>query len=350
MKPAGRIGVKEIARMTNVSIATVDRVLHNRPGVSPATEKKIKAIIKKYDYQPNILARTLASRKILKLATLIPYVSKETTYWQGPLDGIVQGEHEVRQFGITVDRYFFDLNDNRSFLEQAKKILRNKADGVLMAPHFVKDAETFSQQLSAKNIPYVYINSDVPGQGNLSYIGPHLFQSGYLGGQLADFLCKEGNNYLVINISRSPDSYYYLLNKEDGFRSYFSGRKKEKILKTDIQKTDYASIKKVLGAVLKKEKINLIFVTNSRVFYVARFLEEEKIRNIRLIGYDLIDKNISYLESGTIDFLISQKPREQAYRGILALYNKLIRGEQVEKQLFMPIDIITRENYKFYKN
>ncbi|WP_018626011.1 LacI family DNA-binding transcriptional regulator [Niabella aurantiaca] len=350
MKPAGRIGVKEIAKMTNVSIATVDRVLHNRPGVSPATEKKIRAVIRKYNYQPNILARTLATRKTLKLAALIPAVSKETTYWQAPLDGIDEAENEIRQFGIAVEKYFFDLNDAQSFVRQARKILRNKADGVLLAPHFANDAETFSRQLADKQIPFVYINSDVPGQENLSYIGPHLYQSGYLGGQLADFIGGEKSTCLVVNISRIPDSYYYLLKKEEGFRAYFEGRNKVKILKTDIQKTDYPSIKKELTALLNTHKIDLIFVTNSRVFYVARFLEERGMEHIRLIGFDMIDRNIRHLEEGTIDFLISQKPREQAYRGILALYNKLIKGADVEKQCFMPIDIITKENYRFYTN
>lgn len=348
MKSGTRIGVKDIAKMTNVSIATVDRVLHNRPGVALATEKKIKAIIKKYDYRPNILARTLASRKVIRLAILIPAVSKETSYWQAPLDGIGQAEAEVRQFGVTIEKYFFDLNDKQSFVRQTKRILKSKTDGVLMAPHFEGDAEVFSEQLTERKIPFVYINSDVPGQKSLSYIGPHLYQSGFLGGQLADFISKESSTCLIVHISKTPDSYYHLLEKEKGFRAYFSGRKKGRILKSDIQRTDYGSIKKELTAVLKSQRVDLIFVTNSRVFYVARFLEEAGIHNIRLIGFDLIDKNISCLENGRIDFIISQKPREQAYRGVMALYNKLIKGEPVEQQVFMPIDILTKENYRFY--
>ncbi len=55
-------GVKEIARRANVSIATVDRVIHNRTGVSEKTKKKFNEIIKELDYQPNILASRLASR------------------------------------------------------------------------------------------------------------------------------------------------------------------------------------------------------------------------------------------------------------------------------------------------
>ena len=62
-------GVKEIARRANVSIATVDRVIHNRIGVSEKTKAKINKIILELKYQPNLLAQRLASRKIFKLAT-----------------------------------------------------------------------------------------------------------------------------------------------------------------------------------------------------------------------------------------------------------------------------------------
>ena len=56
-------GVKEIARRANVSLATVDRVINNRGGVSKKTKEKIELIIKELNYQPNILARRLASPK-----------------------------------------------------------------------------------------------------------------------------------------------------------------------------------------------------------------------------------------------------------------------------------------------
>jgi LacI family transcriptional regulator len=59
-------GVKEIARRANVSIATVDRVLHNRKGVSKQTKEKILSIIEELNYEPNLLAQRLASRKILR--------------------------------------------------------------------------------------------------------------------------------------------------------------------------------------------------------------------------------------------------------------------------------------------
>jgi len=93
-------GVKEIARRANVSIATVDRVLHNRSGVSEKTKKKINDIIKELDYQPNILASRLASKKIISLAVLIPRVSEETDFWEAPMKGITRADSEIKKYGV----------------------------------------------------------------------------------------------------------------------------------------------------------------------------------------------------------------------------------------------------------
>ncbi|MDX2055515.1 MAG: LacI family DNA-binding transcriptional regulator [Polyangiaceae bacterium] len=54
------IGIPEIAKLCGVSIATVDRALHNRPGISEATRAKILACAKNNSYQPNLSARALS--------------------------------------------------------------------------------------------------------------------------------------------------------------------------------------------------------------------------------------------------------------------------------------------------
>ena len=96
--------------------------------------------------------------------------------------------------------------------------------------------------------------------------------------------------------------------------------------------------------------IDAVFVTNSRVMTVARYLEESSNTGILLMGYDFLEKNIEYLKKDVIDFLICQKPQEQAYKGLMSLHRKLVLSMDVEKTQFMPIDIITRENSDFYKN
>jgi LacI family transcriptional regulator len=345
------VGVKEIARRANVSIATVDRVLHNRTGVSEKTREKINSIIRDLDYQPNLLARRLASRKALRFAILIPRISDETNFWEAPLNGIEQAEAEIRPYGIRIDKYFFDQNDKHSFVQQTQLILKTDLDGVLLAPSFIEESITFTRECQKRHMPYIFIDSDIPNQKSLSYIGPDLYQSGYLAGHLINYLFDAGK-VLLVNISREIGEDHHLLRKEAGFRSYFQKvRSPKEILKIDIRETDYNSVKKYLSIMLgREEDIKAIFVTNSRVSTVAQYLEEAGITDKLVIGFDYLQENIEFLKKGVIDFLICQKPREQGYRGVMALYNTLVQHAPVEKQYFMPIDIITKENYAFYSN
>jgi LacI family transcriptional regulator len=345
-------GVKEIARRANVSIATVDRVIHNRSGVSIRTKNNILAIIQELDYKPNILARRLASKKLLHFAILIPAISQETEFWQAPLNGIEQAESEIKQYGIIIEKYFFDQNDRRTFVNQTKKILKNKVDGILLAPSFIEESLEFTKSCQVLKIPYVFINSDIPNQDSLCYIGPDLFHSGYLSAHLANYTVEKNGKILIINISKEIDNYHHLLRKEEGFRTYFrNNNSSHEIIKADIRQTDYNSVASELNKLLiTHPDVKAIFVTNSRVFSIAQFLESSSINNILLIGYDFLKENIEYLQNGSIDFLICQKPQEQGYKGIMALYQNLVLDAAVDKTYYMPIDIITKENHKFYRN
>ena len=344
-------GVKEIARRANVSIGTVDRVLNNRTGVSEKTKERIQEIIQELNYQPNILARRLASKKTLNIAVLIPAASSETKYWQAPLEGINQAETEVKPYGIVVHRYFFDQNDKHSFMLQTAEILKQSVDGVLMAPMFMEESRIFADECKKLDIPYVFINSDIPGHNSLCYVGPELHQSGCVGADLIHYLVAEQDEILIVNISREMDNLHHLLRKEEGFRDYLIKHgKKNPVVKLDIRDTSYAAVKRELSLILNSRNIKAIFVTNSRVSSVAQYLEESNTTGIKLVGYDFLEENIEYLKKGVIEFLISQKPKEQGYKGIITLYNYLVHSMLLGKSHFMPIDIITKENYAFYKN
>lgn len=91
-------------------------------------------------------------------------------------------------------------------------------------------------------------------------------------------------------------------------------------------------------------------MTNSGVSTVAKYFEEQQVKDIRLIGYDFLEDNNLHLKNKIIDLLICQKPQEQGYRGVMGLYNHLVLNTPIEKEQFMPIDIITRENYQYYSN
>jgi LacI family transcriptional regulator len=344
-------GVKEIARRANVSTATVDRVLHNRTGVSEKTKARINAIIKEMDYQPNILASRLASKKIINLAALLPAVSEETDFWSAPLSGIRRAEAEMRQYGVQVQVFLFDLNDKESFAEQIARVFEGGFHGILVSPSFIEETRTFAAECGRRKIPYVFIDSDIPDLHSLAYIGPHLRKSGYVGAKLLTYRLEPTKKVLIINISKEIDNFNYL-EIEDGFRAYFNDNSQpNEIVRIDIRETDYQSVARHLTYVFHLNKdIGAAFVTNSRVHTVASFLKNSHRTHVSLIGYDFVKENVDYLESKVIDFLICHRPDDQGYRGMMALYQKLVVNAPVTKQNYMPIDIVTRENHEFYQN
>ena len=87
MNTPERIRIKDIAKMADVSVGTVDRVIHGRSGVSEASRKRVEEILEKLNYQPNMYASALASNKKYAFACLLPQ-HEAGEYWTEVESGI----------------------------------------------------------------------------------------------------------------------------------------------------------------------------------------------------------------------------------------------------------------------
>lgn len=75
-------GIKDIARLLRVSIGTVDRALHNRPGISEATKARVLRTAEQLGYRPNLIAQSLKLNRRLSIAAILP---KHISYFFDPL-------------------------------------------------------------------------------------------------------------------------------------------------------------------------------------------------------------------------------------------------------------------------
>lgn len=348
-----KIRIKDIAGIAGVSAGTVDRVLHNRGEVSAKTRSRILDIIRDMDYHPDILASTLAARKPLNFAAVIPREKEGSPFWRYPLAGIEEGLLEIMHFGISLDKYFFDYSDRYSFLEASARMVSDSPGGVILAPVFSDDASQVIEKCNGAGIPVVLINAGICTGSYLAFVGQDSIQSGMVAGKLMHYGIGERSGIMIVNFIREHGSQEHIQRREEGFRSYFSsltGHNDINIRRLDLPDAGGTQPFVELDEALSKEGFPAgIFVTNSRVFRVARFLQEINRNDIVLIGYDLLEENKEFLRSGTIDFLISQKPREQGYLSMITLYQHLVFKKEVEKDQYLPVDIITKENLEHYK-
>lgn len=308
-------------------------------------------IVHDLNYQPDILARTLASKRNYHFAVLMPYTDKDSGFWKSPRIGLQKAYSEIEHFGVQVIEYLFNQFDRKSFRKQAERIISDKPDALLIAPVYYEETIDLVSNCQSMSIPYVFINSNIEKYNEISFVGQNSFQSGFVGAKLMCYGLEQNSNLIIINISRALNNHKHIMSRQSGFREYISQNQKHK-LKLDIFDIEDVDDEKVwirLNEIFADPgNIHGVFVTNSKVYKIARYLSEKNISHIRLIGYDLLELNLQYLENEVIHFLISQKPFEQGYNGVMALFNNVILNKEIKKEYYLPIDIITKENYKYY--
>ena len=285
------------------------------------------------------MASNLALNKKFNFAVFLPKNS-DLEYWDSPILGIKKAEEELKKFGVTLEYYYYSYN-SASFKKTAAKLLEQKYDGLLFAPIFYKESLLFLTKCKNKDIPIVMIDSNIKEVDSLAYIGQDAFQSGYLAGRLVSFDYSKKINVLIIKITREIESTSVYLQRIRGFYSFFEDHKE--FFDINFSEINLKDSKKQLNIEMF-EGITTIFIPNSRSYIIAKFLQQNGLNSVRIIGYDLLKENVTYLKEGIINFLINQKPEQQGYLGIEHLYKKVVLKENVEKTFYMPLEIILKEN------
>lgn len=343
--------IKDIAEEAKVSTGTVDRVIHNRPGVSAKTKERIKKLLDKYDFERNILASTLAFKKKYTIATLIPSNKSKKEFWYEPHKGLKFAFNEIKKYGVEGHRFYFDIFDVDSYKNALNLILESNPDGVVFAPFFYNTSLDFVEKLNSKNIPYVFINIDLEITKNLSFIGQDSFNGGYLCGKMLDISIEPTQHLAIILSKNNIDNHRAIESRVEGFLNFFKQKgTEENIKKIYVERFNLTEVRKVLtNELIKDNLIKGLFIPSSASFIVAKFLDSVDLSNIHTVGFDAHQYNLEYLKKGTIDFVIDQNPFEQGYMGVKILFEYLLLKKSPEPKYNSPMIIVTKENLEYFK-
>jgi LacI family transcriptional regulator len=284
-------------------------------------------------------------------------------YWDAPWRGIEKAARELKQYGINVVTYPYCLTQVESFRKQAQAATQSSPDGILVAPLFYRESLAFFEQWQQQQIPYVMFNTYIAEVQSLSYVGQDSYQSGFLAGKLVQFGQSQPGTLLIAHIGEDIANSLHVTQKEKGFRDYFAQvtagqaatyssqpEKHYTILSIDLPESSDPAFARQFTQLLDEEQAQLkgIFVSTSKAYEIAPYLRAYHREDIRLVGYDLLEKNIHFLNENVIDFIINQNPKKQGYRGIYALADQLVFKKEVQPVKYLPLDIITKENLQYY--
>lgn len=281
------------------------------------------------------------------MAVFLPDSKDSNDYWHYPLLGVRQAIEEISDHGINIEYHFFDLNDEQDFIQKGNSLVALSPDVVITAPMFEGYQNEVFSQFEKKHIKYALIDSDVADSSRISFVGQHSARSGQVAGRLMATLAGAGSDVLIANVLTGSDITPVIQKRIEGFKNHISthmpgsGILEAKIPLTETNPVDF--IRK-----LRDAKVKGIFVPGSRAHVVASHLKRNNLDEIKIVGYDLIDRNIQHLKDGNIEFLISQRPVKQGYHGVMSLFNHLIKKQLEQENIILPIDIILKENVDDY--
>lgn len=337
------ITIKQIAEYTNTSRGTVDKVLHNRPGVNENTRKKVLAAIEELNYSPNFIGKALVlNNKPIKIGIIV--TPDYNYYIQEVIRGINSASEEYTPLGISVDTRILASVDPKEEIQLLDQLYESGCKGIAVFPIDDEEVKAKINQLCDKGIAIVTFNSQVEGIGGLCFIGQNNYRAGRTVGSLLKRILPHNGKVAVI-ISTN-----LLTGHELRYRGMVD-KLSESNLNTQIvdiaeayddEDICYVQTKRICS---NHSDLNAIYITGGGVMGVCRALEDIGLADsVKVITHDIKPQAFPKMRAGTIAFSIEQDGPGQGSLLVKTLFEYLVK-HQSPHQFFLeaPTVIVTEE-------
>jgi len=275
------VTLRDIAKEAGVSTTTISRALNNKPDVSSKTKDKIIKIAKNLGYTPNLLAKSLRSKKSKTIGVVLADISNP--FFSAVAKGV---ENAARKKSYSI--ILCNTDEEYEKEEEALQVLVEKrVDGLLITP--VQKEYKDILRIKEQKIPLVLVGRHFDTIGTNSVVSDDS-----LGGFLAtEYLIKKGHRKILyisgpLHISSASER---LNGYKEALKKYKISFKK-KLVRGYTAKMDEAYM---LMEKLLKEKLDFTAIftfSDFLAFGIMRALHEEKLKipdDVAVVGYDDIE-------------------------------------------------------------
>lgn len=349
MKDNQRVTLLHIAEELNISIGTVDRALHDRPGINEATKMKVLEKAAELGYEVNMVAQSLSRKRNIKIGVIIPNRQTNQKYFYDDVTkGIFNAAEELRDNKVEIIIKNVDTFDYRSQIIAYQLLREEKIDGLVICPfHYFELNKTINSAVE-NGIPVVTLGNDAPESKRLVYISAGAYKIGEIAGELmAKLLDFKGNVIVLTGFNTFSD------NEEKV--SGFCNKLKEIAPKINVKAVyeTYELREHAYNYTIKSLEefpdLSGIYVNTVNSPGVCEALsEKEKAGHVRLITSDIFKENIKYIKNGTIYVSIYQNPYKYGYNAILSLYQYITSYKKHYEMEYVRPEVVMCSNLSFY--
>jgi LacI family transcriptional regulator len=333
-------GIQAIARQLGVSIGTVDRALHNRPGISVVTRARVLDMAEKLKYRPNPAARDLKLNRCFKLSANLPM--ETATFFDEMRRGISEG---CLPFSSNVQLEFRNqLRHPSSEPDGFQEALDASANGIILSPRNPSQLARLFQEALRRNVAVVCVGTDAPDSGRLTAVTASPYTAGSMAAEYLERCIRKVGPVAAFTGQLTAFSHSERIR---GFRNVLAGSSKQKreviIVESHDDATEaYTGMQKILR---KQPHLAGVYVSTSNSLPVLKALEADgELGKIPVITTDLFPDLADHLRTRAVAATIDQRPRSMGHIAIRTMYEYLSEGTEPPASIVLSPQLVIRSN------
>ncbi len=327
--------------MAGVHKSTVDKVIHNRPGVSEAKRAEIRQLLREYEYESNPLAKALNyQKKKMKVAVVLPEVDA--------MPFLKQGMEIVRQdfnsFNIEVVYYTMPFSDAPAQAKILNDLSKDSVSGVVLLPIEHPEVKEAIRHLEEVKIPVVLVNSEMSDVPSLCYVGQNMDRAGEIAARMIRLLMPQEAKIGIV----ASDYMYSVREREQSFRKYMEEKNHrihiaDSVLTEETPEAAYANTKALLQ---NNPDIQGLYITCGCVTDIYQAVEDSgRAEEMTILCFERYPAIAELVRNGKIDCTISADLEGQGRLAMRVLFEYLIYDRKPESEkIIKENEIYLKEN------
>ena len=340
-----KVTIKKIAEIAGVHPATVDKVLHNRPGVSDEVRERVRKLIDELGYKPNPAGRVLQKQgkefiiaAVLVKVDALPYIK----------EGIEKGIREQTGLDISIHWYLSSYSDAGQQAQSIDKAVEEKVDGIILSPINSNRVREAVNRAAAAGIPLVTTNSDIDGTQRLCYVGQDGMRAGRVAGRtMGNLLGGSGRIGIISSAVASENNSYHVKVREEGFCSFLRETFPAVEIVASVESFEDPEItyRETYNLLKKYPDLDGLYITCGGVGQVGRAIRDCGRQDIKVLSFEKYPEILDLMQEDIIDCTIGSELERHGEIPIQIIMDELVLKKHLnEDHIYTDIKILIKES------
>jgi len=319
-----RATVHDVARQAGVSLATVDRVLNNRPGVRQGTIEKVEKAIAAIGFRRDLSASLLARSRAIHIHFIMPVGANQ--FMKGLAAAIAAQAEQAAAERLQISTHFVRAFDSAALAAELEGLSPEACDCAIVVATDDADARAAVNAAAARGIAVMTLVSDLPGTARRQFIGIDNRAAGRTAaGLMGRFCAGTGKIGLIAGsldladhreryegfceIAGAEFPHLQLIGPKEGF---------------DEAEATGAAVEALLAAHPDLKGLYSMGAGNAGLIDALK--ASGRAGDLRVIAHELTESTRVALKSGAMDVVIDQNP-DGEIRAAIAAARQIALGE-----------------------